>query len=48
MLFNEGIAQDNPDKIQAGVLVIAVVAIGLNQALLWLERRAGRWRTARG
>ncbi|MFN8496627.1 MAG: ABC transporter permease [Anaerolineae bacterium] len=45
VLFNEGISQDNPDKIQAGVLVIGVLAVALNQSLLWLERRAGRWRT---
>jgi osmoprotectant transport system permease protein len=46
VLFNEGIAQDNPAKIQTGALVIALLAIFLNQLFLWLERRSARWRTA--
>jgi osmoprotectant transport system permease protein len=46
VLFNEGIAQDNPAKIQTGALVVAILAISLNQFLLWLERRSARWRHA--
>lgn len=47
VLFNEGIAQDNPAKIQAGAIVIGALAIGLNQLLLWVEGRASGWRAAK-
>lgn len=47
VLFNEGIAQDNPVKIQAGAIAIGALAIGLNQALVWFEHRASRWREAK-
>ena len=45
VLFFEGIAQDNPQKIIAGAIVIAVLALTLNRLLLWIERRAARWRS---
>jgi NitT/TauT family transport system permease protein len=32
-------------QLLAGVLLIAVAAIGLNEAIRWVERRCGAWRT---
>lgn len=44
VLFFEGIAQDNPQKIIAGAIVIATLALTLNRLLLWIEWRVARWR----
>ncbi len=32
-------------QLLAGVLLIAIAAIGLNEAIRWVERRCGAWRT---
>jgi ABC-type nitrate/sulfonate/bicarbonate transport system permease component len=32
-------------QLLAGVLLIAIAAIGMNEAIRWVERRCGAWRT---
>jgi osmoprotectant transport system permease protein len=43
-LIREGISQDYGDKILAGVILVALVAFGVELSLRYLERRATRYR----